>query len=259
MPPKSSCLWWWLLVNENSKFDLISQSINTFSFQHFFKHFQCLVFQRKTAYFCVNILRLASLSIQITFSLGSVYLHNSKPTISSTGKDQEEDTGRTLYQVTPQTTTCYSCCFPPKLPLLEPRWSSLLPSLIILPITTNVKAFHDLLKLWLSAVTEWVPVILWRGSLSRPRVEVMVWAGRSSRGTNEGPGCDAGCPGVPGCRACGSSTTPWWSVPETAGTDGRRRRRTPAGSPPRMCQRWRRRQRHVLRPDLGARTDETTD
>lgn len=112
---------------------------------------------------------------------------------------------------------------------------------------------YSLLTFRLSSLIGWVPAILWPGSLSHLQVEVMGWVDRASKGTSEGPGHDAGCQGFQGCRVGGSSTTPWWSVPETSGRDGRRRRRTLAGSPPHKCLRWRRKQKHVLRPGLQRR------
>lgn len=99
-------------------------------------------------------------------------------------------------------------------------------------------------------VIGWVPAIRSPGRLSRLRAKVMGWEDRASRGTSEGPGRDAGCPEPRGYRVGGSSTTPWWSVPGSSGRSGRRRRRTPAGSPIRTCLRWRRRRTHGQRPDL---------
>lgn len=142
----------------------------------------------------------------------------------------------------------------PNRPFLELRWSSSLLPPISLTVTMEVKT-HGLLALTLSAVIGWVPEILWPGSLSHHQVEAMGWVDRASRGTNEGPEHDAGCPALRGCRVCGLSTTPWWSVPEASGRDGRRKRRKQAGSPLHMCLRWRQRQKHVLR--LGLQREGT--
>lgn len=137
---------------------------------------------------------------------------------------------------------------PPFIPChLPSRWSFFL--LLSAPATIIMKVNSSLI-FKLSAAIGWVPAIPWPWSLFRHQVKETGWEDRASRCTSEVPTCAAGCPRLRDCRVGGRSTTPWWSVPETSGRHGRRRRRTPTGSPLHTCPQWRQRQKHVLRLDL---------